>query len=783
MDEKNIDFLNTDKSDSELEEIIIKNGWSLSLFEVKEAQRRAKKILNLTELGILDSLWSEHCSYKHTKKIIKTLIRNNSYVFKTERSEAGAVIIPGTDYVVVFKIESHNHPTQENPFDGAATGIGGVVRDIFVMGAKVLGCGVSLRTGPLTNPHSRYILEEGTKGAANYCNVLGVPLVDLDTYFNECFQDNCLANVSAIGIVQKDWLLPNVASKDSVGYNLIYIGKETRGAAAGGASSASKPREEGKQLYEVEFGSKPELERDTIIVLEQVKQKLIAEGLFKKISMKDMGAAGLTCSTSEQVPDGYGVIIYTDKVPAPKGVNAYELAVGEDQERNMIIAPPGKATDIILDAFGNNTDFLKNGGKVAVVGEVIDEDRFIMKDSKTGEVFCDIPNSLIINSPEYEPETKAPTIEEVNEFSVEEPKNLEDTILRILNSDNVYFNKSTYSAFVDKDYMVTKPDKTDVAVIAPLLYENVDDISKKKGIALVFGGKSIHGRNGTPKEQAYLAVLQARLKLALAGLKPIAATDGCNYANPDKPEDFYCFVEGIKGLNEACRIPIFYKDEPIAVVSGNVSLNNTFTPEGKETRAIDPSMIPAIFGYIDDYNMTVTNGFKEYERSIYIIGEIKHEFKGSEYASLNNQLGKNLPYLSPKEVRDFESAAIKATEKGLIESSKLVGNGGLAAAITDMILKSKNKIGARINAEALNIYNSDRIDYKLLSESFTGIIVARKGKEKELENIFRKYNIKITKIGETTDDGSFAIYKNNEQLIKISNEKLLKAYTKSHSYS
>ena len=188
--------------------------------------------------------------------------------------------------------------------------------------------------------------------------------------------------------------------------------------------------------------------------------------------------------------------------------------------------------------------------------------------------------------------------------------------------------------------MVTKPDKTDVAVIAPLLYENVDDISKKKGIALVFGGKSIHGRNGTPKEQAYLAVLQARLKLALAGLKPIAATDGCNYANPDKPEDFYCFVEGIKGLNEACRIPIFYKDEPIAVVSGNVSLNNTFTPEGKETRAIDPSMIPAIFGYIDDYNMTVTNGFKEYERSIYIIGEIKHEFKGSEYASLNNQLGK-----------------------------------------------------------------------------------------------------------------------------------------------
>jgi phosphoribosylformylglycinamidine synthase len=211
-------------------------------------------------------------------------------------------------------------------------------------------------------------------------------------------------------------------------------------------------------------------------------------------------------------------------------------------------------------------------------------------------------------------------------------------------------------------------------------------------------------------------------------------------------------------------------------VSGNVSLNNTFTPEGKETRAIDPSMIPAIFGYIDDYNMTVTNGFKEYERSIYIIGEIKHEFKGSEYASLNNQLGINLPYLSHEEVNNFESATIKAIEKGLIESSKLVGNGGLAAAITDMISKSKNKIGARINAESLYANKEDRIDYKLFSESITGIVVAKKEKEKELENIFKKFNIKIIEIGKTTNDGSFAVYKNNKQLIKISNEKLLKAY-------
>src|SRR4030042_6586143 len=204
MTAKTIDFLDKNKSDSELERIIYENKWSLSLFETRQAQQRAKKILNTTELGILDALWSEHCSYKHTKKTLRTLIANNSYVLRTEKSEAGAVIIPGTDYVVVFKIESHNHPTQENPFDGAATGIGGKLRDVFAMGARLLGCGVSLRTGPLSNEHSKYILEKGTEGAADYCNVMEVPLIDLDAYFNEYFKDNCLANVSAIGVVKKD---------------------------------------------------------------------------------------------------------------------------------------------------------------------------------------------------------------------------------------------------------------------------------------------------------------------------------------------------------------------------------------------------------------------------------------------------------------------------------------------------------------------------------------------------------------------------------------------------
>lgn len=776
MSEKNIDFLSGEKSDAQLAEIINQNGWSLSLSEAKEAQKRAGKILSTTELGILDSLWSEHCSYKHTKKTLKTLINNNSYVLATEKSEAGAVAIPGTDYVVVFKIESHNHPTQENPYDGAATGIGGVVRDIFAMGAKVYGCGVSLRTGPLSGQHSQFILDQGTKGAANYCKVIGVPLIDLDTDFNEYFKDNCLANVSAIGVVRKDELMPNVASRDSAGYNLIYLGKETRGAAAGGASSASKSREEGKQLYEVEFGSQPELERDTITVLDQLKQTLKKEGLFDLVSMKDMGAAGLTCSTSEQVPDGYGVIIYTDQVPSPAGISAYELAVGEDQERNMIIAPPGKATDLVLEAFRRNRDFIGSGGKVAIVGQVIAEDKFIMKDSKSGEIFCDIPNSLITHSPQYDPETRPPAVTPVEEFKVEEPESLKDLVLRVLSSDNVYFKKGAYQAYIDQNYLVTKPAETDVAVMAPLRDEQVDDRHKQKGIALVFGGKSIHGRNGTPLEQAYLSVLQARLKLALAGLTPLAVTDGCNYANPDKPEDFHSFTEGIKGLNEACKIPIYNTEEPLAVVSGNVSLNNTFTTEKKEIKAIDPSMIPGVFGYIDHYSKTVTNGLKTHNAPIYLLGEIKHQFKGSEYAQLSKQLGKNLPNLSPSQAAGLEHAAIKGAEKGYWESAKLIGKGGMAAALAAMIIKGRDKTGARIDIGA--IFSLDRIDYLLLSESLAALVVAKPGKGEEIKELCAQYQVKITEIGTTTPDGNLSFFKSGQPVLDIHYDELAAAYIK-----
>ncbi|MDD5454805.1 MAG: AIR synthase related protein, partial [Candidatus Ratteibacteria bacterium] len=580
-------------SNSEFEKIKKENGWGLTIAEFREAQKRAKKPLSITEAYILDSLWSDHCSYKHSKNKLKELIKENKYVFKSEKSDAGAVKIPDSDYCAIFKIESHNHPTLINPFDGAATGVGGVIRDIFAMGAINLGVGASLRYGPKEKPNSKDILKDSMKGAREYCGVMGIPLIALDTYFDDSFKHNCLMNVTALGIVKKDELIPNTVSKRAVGYNLIYIGKPTAGAAVGGASFASQAFEEGK-TKKIEFGSNPLLERATFNVFEKVKKELKKKKLFSEISLKDMGAAGLTCSTVEQVaPKGYGVEIHTDKVPIPKGLKVapLALAVGEDQERNMIIASE-KATEVILDIIEKDKAFKKYGGKVAVIGKVIKEERFIMRDENA--VYSDIPASLITEAPVYKPTSKK-TSSAVKKFNIKKPKDLKKTILKLVGSKNVYSRKDIYKVFQGKPtspntahqggqpaWIVKRADETDVCVIAPLK-------NKKIGVALVFGGKSIHGRNGTPQEQSYLSVILGRLKLAVSGLKPLAVTDGCNYGNPDNPEHYYSFEKGIDGLNKACSIPLYKEKEPLAVVSGNVSLKNTYISQGKEM-TLDPSL-------------------------------------------------------------------------------------------------------------------------------------------------------------------------------------------------
>src|SRR4030043_2042980 len=269
--EKTFNFVGM--SEKEFKNVCKENSWGLKIAELPQAQKRAGKSLSITEAFILDSLWSDHCSYKNSRIKLRELIKDNKYVLHSIKSDAGAVKIGNSGYCAVFKIESHNHPTLLNPYDGAATGAGGILRDIFAMGAKNLGGGASLPYGPKAEQNSKNLLSGAMAGAAAYCRAMEVPLIDLDLYYEDSFQHNSLMSVSALGVVKQDELIPNIVPKNAVVYNLVYVGKPTAGAAGGGASFASPAFEAGKKK-EIEFGSNPRLEKETFDAFEKAKTAL-----------------------------------------------------------------------------------------------------------------------------------------------------------------------------------------------------------------------------------------------------------------------------------------------------------------------------------------------------------------------------------------------------------------------------------------------------------------------------------------------------------------------------
>ena len=770
--ERRFDFIGM--SGSEFEKVRKENSWGLTIEEFRQAQKRTKKPLSITEAYILDSLWSDHCSYKHSKHKLRQLVRDNRYVLHSEKSDAGAVKLSDSGYCAVFKIESHNHPTLINPFDGAATGAGGILRDIFAMGARNLGVGASLRYGPKAEKNSKDVLTGAMEGAASYCKAMEIPLLALDLYYEDSFRHNCLMNVSALGVVKKDELIPNVVPADAVGYNLIYVGKPTAGAAVGGASFASQAFEAGKKK-EIEFGSNPLLEKATFDAFEKAKSALRRKNLLSQVSLKDMGAAGLTCSTAEQVSGrGYGIEIHTDKVPVPAGMKVHPLAlaVGEDQERNMLIASD-KATQVILRIFRNDRNFRKHGGKIAVIGRVLKEDRFVMKDRNT--VYCDIPVRLITGAPVYKPFAKKPGPGKEPKFATAEPASLAKEILNLTGSRNVYSKADVFGILKDRKarHIFTTPEETDVCVLAPLKNEKTTAKNRKMGVALVFGGKSIHGRNGSAEEQAYLATILGRLKLAAAGLKPVAVADGCNYGNPDNPQHYYCFDRGIDGLNRACRIHLYGEKQPMAVVAGNVSLKNTFISKGKE-EPVDPSLVPAVFGYIRDYGKTVTTGIKNAGSLLFLAGRRKHEFKGSEYALLNGKIGDKTPSASPSEAGRLEYAVLEAAEKNLIKSSAVIENGGLAAALARMLMMGGGKYGAEITD--VSAISNLRPDYALFSESPGYVLEVAKKDAARLKAVYKKYGIGLIPVGTTTAKRRFSGFLKGKKVFDISLPELEKKW-------
>lgn len=691
----------------------------------KISEDEYKKILeildrepNLLELGIFSAMWSEHCSYKSSKKYLNGFPVDAPWVIQGPGENAGVIDIGG-NMAAVFKMESHNHPSYIEPFQGAATGVGGILRDIFTMGARVEANMNSLRFGDLNIPYQKYLVKGVSSGIAHYGNCMGIPTVGGETTFDESFNGNILVNAFALGIVKKDEIFYGKA--EGIGNPVIYVGSKTGRDGLGGAVMASDSfNEENKSL------------RPTVQVGDPFTEKLLMEAcleLFKKdyiVGIQDMGAAGLTSSSFEMAGrSGSGMKMFLDKVPMREnGMTPYELMLSESQERMLICAKKG-CEDKIKQIFE------KYELDAEVIGEVTNSGK--MELFWNNELVGEIPIKPLSNA--------APILHR----PIQEPKYLQEikndnfcecqlklsnneTFLKLLADENV----------VDKSYIYSQYDayvRTNTVKKAGNLGASVIRV-KANGVLVSMASDCNPLMNYiNPKIGASLAVANSGRKVAASGAVPLAITDCLNYGNPENPEVMWQFAKGCEGIKEACL------NLNTPVVSGNVSLYN-------ETDKISIHPTPAIVCVGVNKNKNLPSIFTESNIKVYILGETIGVFAGSLYMKkVENKLSGKLPNINFAKERAIWDAVIEANSMGLLKFANSVGIGGIAITLAKMACVSS--IGGKFE---INL--ADEKD--IFDESFSRMIVGVENEDK-FKQILQKYNVYYQILGKTSDAPEFIL--------------------------
>ncbi|MFC1768865.1 phosphoribosylformylglycinamidine synthase subunit PurL [Nanoarchaeota archaeon] len=602
-----VDIINVKEySDSQLQGFLSKNGMTMSVSEARKVVELLGRNPTLTELHIFNIQWSEHCSYKSSKKVLKMLPTSGPNVIQGPAEDAGIIHFAnvGKDrYGIVIAHESHNHPSQVVPYEGAATGIGGILRDVLCMGSKIIATADPLRFG---NPYGknknyvRYVANSVVDGIAGYGNPVGIPNIAGDVYFNDSFDENCVINVVCLGLVKESEIIHSKAPKNAEGYDVIVVGKATDNSGFGGAAFASvildeEDRESNKGAVQVpDPFLKNILIRATYAVFEAAKKQNV------EIGFKDMGAGGIMCSTSEMGSSaGQGVELDLDKVHVSMNIPSYIIACSETQERFTYICPPS-FTDTILKIYNEDFDLpsIAEGARAVVVGKVKKEKDYILKHK--GEVVCNAPIDIVTSGISYDRE-KNERKRDLKEPKLDEPKDYKKAILDVIGHPNVSSRSRIYNHY-DTSVLgntVIKPGLADAGLIVPL------DIPA--GIALSTDCNPKYSRID-PYWGAVNAVAESMRNVAAIGAVPSGLTDCLNYGNPEKKEAFSDFYEGVRGVADAA-MKISHKEtgEAVPVVSGNVSFYN----ESKTGRAVDGSAIIACVGVIDDYMKAITMKIKE----------------------------------------------------------------------------------------------------------------------------------------------------------------------------
>ena len=559
---------------------------------------------NLTELGIFSVMWSEHCSYKSSRVHLRTLPTAGARVLQGPGENAGAVDI-GDGLAAVFKIESHNHPSFIEPYQGAATGVGGIIRDIFTMGARPVALLNSLRFGPPDVPLNRRILEGVVAGIGGYGNSIGIPTVGGEVAFDESYNGNPLVNVFCLGIARHGDIIKGTAS--GTGNAVYYVGAKTGRDGIHGATMAS-----------AEFDEKSDEKRPAVQVGDPFTEKLLLEACLEVmktgalIGIQDMGAAGLTCSTSEMGSrGGVGVEIDVKDVPQREtGMTPYEIMLSESQERMLMVVKPGREPEV--EAIFEKWDL-----HAVKIGVVTDGSQLRVRER--GTLVVDIPNrALTDEAPVYHRPTQRPDwLDEIHQLDLAslEPKGSPaETLRTLLASPTIASKRWIYRQY---DHMV----RTNTIVLPGLGCGVVRVKGTKRALAMSVDGQ---GRFGLldPRQGARLAVAESARNVACAGALPIAATNNLNFGNPQKPEIMWQFAEAVAGIGEACRA----LETPIT--GGNVSLYN-------ETDGISilPTPVLGIVGVIEDASKVLTRTFKRAGTPVVLLGTTRAELGGSEYCT------------------------------------------------------------------------------------------------------------------------------------------------------
>jgi len=622
-----------------------------------------------TELGIYSVMWSEHCSYKNSIAQLKTFPRTGSRLL-TEAGEenAGAVDI-GDGLAVVFKIESHNHPSAIEPYQGAATGIGGILRDIFTMGARPEATFNSLRFGSLEIPHVRYIFDGVVRGAGDYGNCFGVPDIGGEVVFEPAYTGNPLVNVMALGIAKKTDLLSATAEGD--GNPVLIVGARTGRDGIHGATFASE-----------ELSEKSASKRPSVQIGDPFTEKLLLEAtleIIKKkliVGIQDMGAAGITCSTSEMSErGGCGMEINIDKVPVrEKEMTPYEIMLSESQERMLVVARPETLNEVV-------NIFKKWDLQATVIGKVISDN--ILRVYSNGHICAEIPpDSLVLGgkAPVYIREQKKPSrIDELarfNPLNLPEPENLNDVLKKLLEAPNIASKRWVYRQYDTsvRTSTVIGPG-SDAAVI------RVRKTSKGLAVSTDCNGRWCYLN---PRSGGMHAVCEAALNVACSGAEPVAITNCLNFGNPYDPEIYYTFAEAVAGIGEACRI----LNTP--VTGGNVSFYNEDIDY-----EVYPSPVIGMVGVLNDINKRLTSFFQQEGDIIALIGDNKGELGGSEYLkTIHDKVTGTIPAISPQSVKDVVVLLVDLANSELLHSAHDISDGGLAVALAECCFA--NDTGAEV---------------------------------------------------------------------------------------